>query len=245
VSDFLYYVVIIIIMGLSFVFLKRRHRVAAAELTPAKSADAARVGWQFETDQSALFEIFRWRGTTDGVSWVAEAVRSGRSRSRLQGSTARIVRWYTIRPFPVPGAIATLHTNDGDEAPPQLPSDKDGGAVAQFGTRMIAAALDKGFDIRFGDEIGRQIDIGKMTQLSAAESPGRMVFVDEGSRGSALLTLQKADAAVKASGDSLAPASYVIAPGGVAVSVQAWAGTVDELMPIVQAGVALARSQSM
>lgn len=243
-TDVLFYLAAVILMGLGFVFLKRRHRVTAAALAPAKSEDAARVGWQFETGQTALFEIFRWRGTTDGVSWVAEALRSGRSRSKLQGSTARIVRWYTIRPFPVSGAIATLQTNDGDEAAPQLPSAKDGGAIAQFGARMIAAALDKGFDIRFGEEIGGHIDIGKMTQLSETESAGRMVFVDERSRPSALLTLQKADAAVNASGDSLGPVSYVITPSGVAVSVQAWAGTVDELMPIVKAGVALARSQS-
>jgi hypothetical protein len=56
--------------------------------------------------------------------------------------------------------------------------------------------------------------------------------------------LQKADAAVKAAGSGLEPPSYVIAPGGVAISVQDWAGNVDELMPIVKAGVALARSQS-
>lgn len=243
-SDALFYVLAVVIMGLSFVFLKRRGRMVALKHDPAGQADAARVGWQFETGESAMFAIYRWRGTTAGVTWVAEALRSGRTHTRGRSSTT-FVRWHTLRPIQIAGPVAMLADGDGRDTPitPQLEGD---GVIARLGGRVIAAVLDKAFDVRFGEEIGGQVDAGTLKSMPDVERqfPGSSVLVADAHRASALFVFQKLEAPLRSLAGSTPPLSLLIVPGGFAVSAKGWIRNVDELAPIVNAGVALVQAIS-
>jgi hypothetical protein len=137
--DFLYYAGIVAVMVLSFRFLTRRNRDRAVQHLPIGKADAARVGWEFEIDHTALFEIVRWRGTTSGLTWVAEGLRSGRQRNAPNRSVTRIIRWYTRCRLQVSSPVAILQVRDGQELPAPLPVGD--GALAALAGPLVAGVL--------------------------------------------------------------------------------------------------------
>src|SRR5262245_9222843 len=110
VSDLIFYAIAIVVMWLSFRMLKWNHRQKAARRAPERLAEAAQRGWTYEQEQTTVFEIERWRGSTDGIEWVSEAARTGTRRSRLdgaalKGSATLITRWHTMRRMPVSGPV--------------------------------------------------------------------------------------------------------------------------------------------
>ena len=241
-SDALFYLFALVVMGLSFVLLKRRNRTIALQHLPKGEADAARMGWQFEVGQSALFEIYRWRGTTAGITWVAEALRSGRGRTRGRSATT-LVRWYALRPLPVAGPAAMLVADRGEDGPvpPRIEGD---GAIAKLGARLVASALDKGLDVLFGEEIGRHVDAGTLEPVADIQGPypGTSVLAAGADRASTLFLFQKLDAPLRSLATSTPTLSLLVTPAGLAISAKGWVKDADGLVPIVNAGVALVQA---
>jgi hypothetical protein len=238
-ADAIFYVFALVVMFLTFRWMKARQRTAAVRLEPAAQADAGRLGWTYETEQTAIFEIQRWRGTTNGLSWVAETLRSGRSRRHPNQATTRVLRWYATGPLQVPGALVLLRDREDRDAP-DLELPQGDGVVATLARKMAASAFDASFDIAFGEAVGRQVDEQTLRPfVDAAQSlSGGKVLVDDAVRPSALLVLQRVDAAL-AQSDATRTASVMLAPNGVAISAKAYVSSADELQPYVRAGVAL------
>jgi hypothetical protein len=238
-ADAIFYVFAVVVMFLTFRWMKARGRASATRLEPAAQADAGRFGWSYETGQTAIFDIQRWRGTTNGIPWVAETLRSGRSRHHPNESSTRVLRWYATGPVRVPGAFVLLRDRDEDKAP-DLEMPEGDGVVATLARKVVTAALDASFDIAFGEAVGQQVDEKALRPFDAASEshPHGKVLVDDAVRASALLVLQKVDAALNES-EATRSASVMLAPNGVSISAKAYVSSADELQPYVRAGVAL------
>jgi hypothetical protein len=241
-SDALFYAFVVVVMWLSYRFLKRRRRAEGVRVTPEKQADAARAGWEFETGQTALFDVYRWRGTTEGVSWVAECLRGG-GRGRRNETVSRILRWYTQGEMTVAGPMLMLKGDDGDRAPSLEPLG--GGAIAKFAERVIAAALDKAVDVRFSETAAAGVDVASLTSVAGLErqSPGTVFMAEPSTHAAALLWQPRLDAALRSAEAAVgAPLSVLVTPRAFAISAQMLAHNVEELTPFVNAGVALVKA---
>jgi hypothetical protein len=241
VSDALYYLVSIVAMALIFVWLKRRSQQAADAREPERRADAARFGWQFETDHGAVFEVLRWRGTTTDVPWVAEALRTGRSRHSPNVSGTRVIRWSTRRPVPVRCVIAMLH-GDGMKEFTMPDADEAGGTVMKA---LLGGVIGKAFEIGFGD-LARDVDAKSLVAVDAlsAKHPGYTVLTTDRDAAQAFF-FQRLDRLLdKGREPSLnlqtQALSVLITPEGVALQQKEWTASPETLQPIVNTGVALA-----
>ena len=88
-SDLIFYAFAAVVMWVSYRVLKWNRRQKAARRAPERLAEAAQRGWTYEQEQTAVFEIERWRGSTDGVEWVGEAARTGTRRSYTDGAALK------------------------------------------------------------------------------------------------------------------------------------------------------------
>jgi hypothetical protein len=246
-ADLLFYAFAIVVMLLSFRLLKWSHRQKAAKRAPERLAEAAIHGWTYETDQTPLFEIERWRGSTEGIAWVAEAARSGTRRAgqfgtgaALKGSATLITRWHTQQRMPASGTVLLLH-HAGDE------KDEISGAIADITSplarKLIGKLLDVGLSVRFGSAIGASVEGTALVpgSLPATGYDGYSLMATDPSEASALL-FQRLGPALSAARAAAGPVSLsvLITPEGLAVSVPKWPTTTDELVPIVKAGLTLA-----
>ena len=242
-SDFLFYAFAAVVMYVSFRIVKWNHRQNAAKRAPALQAEAAARGWTYEQDQTTLFEIERWKGATDGTSWVGEAARTGTRRSldgaALKGSATLITRWYTQQRMPVSGAVLLLHAaGEGTDKMTRVLGEVD----SPLARKMIHAVLEAGLSVRFGTAVGADVDgqALKPSTLPATGYDGYSLMATDPAEASALLfqrlgpALQKARAA--AGPVSL---SVLVTPEGLAISVPQWTARAADLDPIVKAGTAL------
>jgi hypothetical protein len=246
-SDLAFYALAIVLMYLGYRLLKWNNRKKAAMRAPERQAEAAQRGWTYEQEQTAIFEIERWQGTTDGVEWVGETARSGTRRSldgtRLNRSVTLVTRWHTKQRMPVSGAVLLMHT-DGAKQPEEI-----AGAVKEIDSALIrkltGTLLDVGLDVRFGQPLGASVE---GTQLKPGTLPatgydGYSLMADNPDEASALAhgRLAKGLDAARAAAAPEAP-SVLITAIGLAISVPRWTSRADELVPIVNAGMALTRA---
>jgi hypothetical protein len=245
VTDLLFYASALLVMWGTYRLLKWNLRRTAARHAPERTAEAARLGWTYEQEQTAIFEIERWRGSTDGVAWVGEAARTGTRRSLTdgaarKGSATLVTRWYTERPMPVAGPIALLH-HPRDGSRPDAAVQALGGITSPLARRLLGAVLDFGFRARFGRPVGGSLD-GRALQPATlpAGYEGYSLLAAHPSEASALL-FQRLGRGLSAAQEAAGPVSLsvLVTPKGLALSVPRWAFTADDLVPIVRAGVAM------
>jgi hypothetical protein len=239
VSDVLYYLVSLVAMALIFVWLKRRSQKAADALEPERRADAARFGWQFETDHGAVFEVLRWRGTTMDVPWVAESLRTGRTSHNPKVSGTRVIRWSTRRPVPVRSAIAMLHGEGMREF--TMPDADEAGTVVKA---LLGGVMGKAFEIGFG-ELARDVDMTSLVTIEelSAKYPGYTVLTTDADAAQAFF-FQRLDRLLdKGREPSLnlqaQALSVLITPDGIALQQKRWTASPETLQPIVNTGIAL------
>jgi hypothetical protein len=244
-TDLLWYAVPILVMYVSFRVLKWNNRQQAAKRAPERMAAAAARGWSYEQEQTLLFEIGRWRGSTSGIDWVAETARSGTQRSRLdgaaQGSATLVTRWYTQQRMPVSGPVLLMQGNDGEGETNEVATVLDE-IDSPLARKMIGKVLDVGLSVKFGEPVGAAVE-------GASLLPG--ILPATGYDGYNLMAADPADVSTplfERVGPALAAAraaagggslSVLITPAGLAISVPKWTYQADELAPIVDAGVAL------
>src|SRR5688572_27596589 len=84
------FIIIASVIGVLSVASSRHRRAKDEEMKRA----ASMRGWQFESVAEKGFRVHRYRGTTDGVAWVAESMRDlhGSNHPRKR---KRIARWRT------------------------------------------------------------------------------------------------------------------------------------------------------
>jgi len=247
-SDLIFYALAVVVMWLSFRMVKRNHRQKAAKRAPERIAEAAQRGWTYEPDQTAIFEIERWRGSTDGVEWVGETARTGTRRhldgTAMKGSSTLITRWQTTRRMPVSGPVLLVHNVNDDGKPDDL-ANAIGEITSPLARTLIGKVLDVGLAVRFGSPIGASVEgtALKPGTLPATGYDGYSLMAADPSEASALL-FQRLGPALVAIRDSAGPASLsvLITPEGLAVSEQRLIFTADQLEPIVNAGVTLTKA---
>ena len=248
-ADLLFYALVLVLMFVSFRILKWNHRQKAARQAPERIAEAATHGWSYEHDQTPLFEIERWRGTADGIAWVTEAARSGTRRSgqfgtgaALKGSATLVTRWHTEQRMPVSGAVLLLHRASGDK---DEIADAVGEITSPLARKIIGKVLDAGLSVRFGSAIGANVEGSALvpSTLPATGYEGYSLLASDPSEASALL-FQRLGPALTTARAAAGPLSLsvLITPQGIAVSAPKWPAKTDELLPIVNAGLTLARA---
>jgi hypothetical protein len=79
VSDLIFYAFAVVVMWGSFRLLKWNNRQKAYKRAPARVTEAAQRGWSYEQEQTMMFEIERWKGSTDVSNGLAK--RRARARS--------------------------------------------------------------------------------------------------------------------------------------------------------------------
>ena len=244
-SDLFFYAFAVVVMWGSFRVLKWNNRQKAARRAPERLAEAARRGWTYEQEQTMMFEIERWHGSTGGVAWVGEAARTGTRRSMSgaarKGSATLITRWHTKQRMPVSGPVLLLHTASGAGQPDEIAKALDE-ITSPLARKMIGKVVDVGLSVRFGGPIGANVE-GTALQpctLPATGYDGYSMMAADPSEASALL-FQRLGRALSAARAAAGPVSLsvLITPEGIAVSVPQWTFKTDELVPIVNAGLAL------
>ena len=246
VSDLLFYAFAAAVMWGSYRILKWNNRQKAARHAPERLAEAAQRGWTYEQEQTPIFEIERWRGSTDGIEWVGEAARTGTRRSLLdgaarKGSATLITRWHTKQRMPVSGPVLLLH-RASDEGQPDDIGKALGEITSPLARKVIGKVLDIGLSVRFGRPIGAGVEgtALKPGTLPATGYDGYSLMAADPSEASALL-FQRLGPALRAAGAAAGPVSLsvLVTPEGLAISVPQWTFKTDELVPIVNAGLAL------
>ena len=245
-SDLIFYAFAVVVMWVSFRVLKWNNRQKAARRAPERLAEAAQRGWTYEQEQTMMFEIERWLGSTDGVEWVGEAARSGTQRSLTdgaarKGSATLITRWHTKQRMPVSGPVLLLHTASDEGQPDEIAKALDE-ITSPLARKMIGKVVDVGLSVRFGRSIGANVEgtTLKPGTLPATGYDGYSMLAADPSEASALL-VQRLGPALSAARAKAGPVSLsvLITPEGIAVSVPQWTFKTDELVPIVNAGLAL------
>ena len=248
-SDLLFYACAAVVMWVSYRVLKWNNRQKAARHAPARTAEAAQRGWTYEQEQTALFEIERWRGSTDGVGWVAEAARTGTRRSWVdgaarKGSATLITRWHTQQRMPVAGPVLLLHAAS-DEGRPDEIGKALGEITSPLARRLIGKVLDVGLAVAFGSPLGASVEglALRPGTLPTTGYDGYSLMAADLSEASALL-FQRLGPGLSAARAAAGPVSLsvLVTPDGLAISVPKWTATTDDLVPIVNAGLALTRA---
>ncbi len=245
-SDLIFYAFAVVVMWVSYRVLKWNNRQKAAMRAPERLAEAARRGWTYEQEQTMVFEIERWQGASDGVEWVGETARTGRRRSLLDGGTKRgpatlITRWFTKQRMPVSGPVLLLHTAS-DEGQPNEITNALGEITSPLARTVIGKVIDVGLSVKFGEPIGADVEgtALKLGTLPETGYGGYSLMAADPSEASALL-FQRLGHALSAARAAAGPVSLsvLITPKGLAISVPQGTFKTDELVPIVNAGLAL------
>lgn len=208
---------------------------------------ASTRGWTFETATEGAFRGHRWRGTTDGVAWMAESLEStGKQGGQRSSNRRRISRWQTTASRGPASPIVCMGVPEGAEKPSFEVAQGEGwlAALAQKAARF---AFDKGLDAYFGVEIGKQIDAAALRRVEGAAVPGFIVMAADTDAASRLLFQGLAKALGDAVHDRESALSDERRPWvlfwqhGVALAQTERLTTPEEIERLIRAGVALSR----
>ncbi len=154
----------------------------AAKEEELKRASSAR-GWHFEIVREKGYRIYRWTGTTDGVSWVAESLSQSSGGHNRQERRRHIARWHGNWSPGINGAIVAMGLPRGKEDLGTTIAAGDG-FFAKLAQKAVGFALDKAIDVYFGDGPGKEVDAAAMHRIET-KIPGFVVMAadkDEGAR---------------------------------------------------------------
>ena len=217
-------------------------------LTATLSAEAAAHGWTVSSERRHGLRAIEWRGSTNGIAWVAVAL-SGWQGTELQRRRVSATRWQTsdLRGNANPIVLLGMSSHPGIHA--AWPSG--GGATADLLTTAMLAAIDKYIDEHFAPEIRAVVDATRLQRVEGAErllagyivvaeDPAEAVRVIEHGVGAAL----SATASTMQSAAPSSPEGYfaVICKEGVGLVRSHAVASLADLHPIVKKGVAIANA---
>jgi hypothetical protein len=164
-------------LAIAIIWLGGRQRQHLAQRETQWRADAAERGWTFDRLTEGAFELMRWQGTTDGVTWTLE-YRRGRHRSSGTSERAHRMRW-TSKVFQGPSSpVLCIAMKKGQEQPALQLAQGDG-TLATLARKVAGAALDKTLDVYFGQEAGQQIDARRLVPLPNVAQTGYFVMAED------------------------------------------------------------------
>lgn len=238
-----FFIVTASLVGLLIVMSARRRAAEEEELRQAASAR----GWQFESVTEHGYFVRRWRGTTDGIAWTAESLRSVRQSSKSRHRRRRAARWRSEASLGVDAPILCMGVPAGKEVPKFAVAQGDSW-LAQMAQKLAGTALDMAVDMYFGAALGREVDAGALRQVPDVSIPGYILMAGDPDEAGRALARGLKNALVDATNDRSSVLSetdrpwLLITRSGVAVGRMVGFTSTAELEAFVAAGIRLTRS---
>lgn len=240
---FAFFIIAASIVAVLMLVSSRRRAAQEEELRQAASSR----GWRFESATEHGYFLRRWHGTTDGVTWTAESLRSVRRASKSRHRRRQAARWRTSTSLGLATPILCIGVPAGKEAPGVAVAEGDGW-LAQLAQKAAGAALDTAVDMYFGEELGRQVDAAALRPLPDVSIPGFMLVAGNRDEAGRALAHGLKAALVEATGDRgsiLAETDrpwVLLSPSGAAIGRMEPFATTADVEAFVHAGVALTRA---
>lgn len=162
------------------VLIRRRQRQARED---AMRDEASARGWQFESIVHKGSRIHRWRGTTDGMSWVAESISSAKGGNHPE-RRGHMSRWHGTFSPGINSPMVLMGMPRGKEVPSFSVAQGDG-MLATLAQKAAGFAYAKALSIHFGVEASTEVDASTLHHVTQPPVPGYLPMaadVDEASR---------------------------------------------------------------
>jgi len=160
---------------------------------------ASRRGWTFETERRRGLRVRRWRGTQDGVAWMAESLErpGGHNRRPIRRS-----HWRTAPGRGPAAPIVCMGVPKGNENPSTKAAQGDS-MFAHLAVKIAGFALDGAIDSHFGDDVGRDVDAAALKPVPNTAIPGFIVMASDTESASRVLFLGLTNALTAGSADPM------------------------------------------
>lgn len=220
-------------------FIARRRREAIED--EMRRAAVSR-GWQFDSRTEHGSRIHRWRGTTDGVPWVAESIR--RVAKSNHDKHLKIGRWNGDYTPGINKPIVCMGLPKG-KAVPAIPDAPGESMFAKLAQKAMGFAFDKMIDTHFGKELGDQVDAESLHRVDSTKIPGYVVLAADKEEGTRVLSQGLEAALIGAVSDKTSLLSadnrpwILIRPNGIALARLERIRDLDELDAYIRAGISL------
>ena len=204
---------------------------------------ASMRGWTFETERRHGFRVRRWRGTQDGVAWLAE------SWERPGGHNRRPIRrshWRTTPGRGPTAPIVCMGVPKGKENPSTKVAQSDS-MFAHLAVKIAGFALDGAIDSYFGDDVGREVDATALKRVSSTTIPGFIVMAADIESAARVLFLGLSNALTGGAADPMSVLGADNRPwvllwkDGVSIGQMKAFTTTEEVHRFARTGAALAR----
>jgi hypothetical protein len=228
------------LFGVAILFSRRQRQAKEDEIRQASSAR----GWKFEIVVDKGYRIHRWRGTTDGVSWVAEQLQhtaGGNNRSRRR----HISRWHGSFSPGIAAPILAMGLPKGKESLGGTTIASGDGFFAKMAQKAAGFAFDKAVDLYFGAEIGNEVDAAAMHRVDGEKIPGFIIMAADKEEGSRMLAQGLDSALLAGTSDKASALSdedrpwILLRPDSISLARMELYRDVAEVERFTRAGVAL------
>ncbi len=241
----LFVAVFIIFIALFFVLSRLSKGRIQQNEEDLRNAAALR-GWTFDKKHDRGYRIYRFSGTTDGVSWEAESLQLLAGGNRHQ-RRRHIARWHGRWNPGVNAPIVALGVPKGKEL--MGPGVAQGsGFFARMAVKAAGFVFDKALDVYFGHEIGAEIDAGELRRVEHPAVPGFIVMAGNVDEASRILSEGLQRALVDGSNDannvlSETDRPYVLVrPQGISLARMEQFRDTEEVEHFIRAGIGLTRA---
>jgi len=234
------FIVVTSLVALTAMVARRSMKAKEEEMRQAASSR----GWTFAVANERGYRIQRWKGTTDGVQWVAEYLHRGGNKSHQRRD---IARWHGTFSPGINGAIVVMGVPKGKEQLGTTIAEGDG-FIAKMAQKAAGFAFDKAIDVYFGEDAGKEVDAGAMHRADTEKLPGFIVMAANKDEGVRVLSDGLEKALIDASNDPatlFADKDYpwvLLRPSTISLARMNRYRDIADLERFVRTGVALTRS---
>jgi hypothetical protein len=229
--------------------LWRANKRKVEELADRLKPEASTRGWQVSTElRSNNVRVIRWSGREFDIQWIGEDLYRKRGQ-RPHNQVMEVTRWHTVDRRGPAGTIFLMGVPEGT----QLPKVQEvNGVFESLALKAAFFALDKGLDLYFGDEVGKEIDASTLERVEEVEPllKGYAVFAERTHEAADVIRngVHKAiaetiDAGLESMQGYRRP-WILIWKRGVVIARMGATRTAAELEPVVRAGIAITRAAS-
>ena len=162
--------------------ISRRRRQAKED---DMAREAASRGWQFDSRFEHGERIRRWRGTTDGISWVTESVSSAKGGNHPD-RRRQTSRWHGAFNPGIGKPIVMIGVPPGKETPAFSVAEGDG-VIAKLAQKAAGFALDKGIKTCFGADAAAEVSTDALHHVTQPVTPGYIVMAGDADEAARVL----------------------------------------------------------
>ena len=238
VAFFIIFIAVIVVAS-----RQNRARQQAREEELKQGASAR--GWAFNSAHERGYRIYKFSGSTDGVTWEAESakqVAGGKNRERR-----RVARWHGKWAPGLTAPMVAMGVPKGKEVMSFQVAQGDG-FFARMAQKAVGFAFDKAIDVYFGPEIGAEVDAGTLKHVNEPSVPG-FIFVagniDEAKRLLAEGLQRALQDATNSNTNVLADEArpyLLLRPHGISLARMEEFRDIQEVEQFVRSGVGLTRA---